>query len=85
MLKLWARIAARIVPSGDGHILAGGVLPFSPEASTVLLDGIRESADKRHVQGGPPFDDDAPRKAAPLFTIAWLFDLLPKAIGETPA
>ncbi len=79
-LKPWDRIAARIVPRGAGYRLAGGLLPFSSEAATMLLDGIRE------VLGTQvdllPLADDRLRAAAPLFTTTWLFDVLPKALGE---
>jgi len=78
-LNRWERIAARIVPRGDGHMFAGGLLPFSPEAATMVLDGIQHAAQK---QGGTPLDNDQLCGAAPLFTVAWLLDVLPKAVGE---
>jgi hypothetical protein len=81
-LKSWDRIAARIVPRGDGHILAGGLLPFSPDAVAVLLDGLRDATGKRRSRGGLSLDDETLRRAAPLFTSAWLFDVLPKAMGK---
>ncbi|MCW6512829.1 hypothetical protein [Lichenifustis flavocetrariae] len=79
-LKPWDKIAARIVPQRDGHVFAGGLLPFSSEAATMLLDGIHDSLDKDSLSS--PFMDDKLQTAAPLFTLAWLFDVLPKALGE---
>jgi hypothetical protein len=54
MLKQWDRIAARIVPRGDARILAGGVLPFSPDASSKLLGGIGKVTKKRGSRAKPP-------------------------------
>jgi hypothetical protein len=82
-LKPWDRIAARIVPRGNGHILAGGLLPFSPEASTMLIEGMGPATGKRRARSKLSLDDEALRRAAPLFTSAWLFDVLPKAMGQT--
>ena len=83
-LKQWERIAARIVPIGDKHIIAGGLLPFSPEASDALLEGLKALPGKRRrSKAKPSLDDEMLRAAAPLFTHAWLFDVLPKALGET--
>jgi hypothetical protein len=83
MLKPWDRIAARIVPRGNGHILAGGLLPFSLEASAMLIEGIRAAAGKPRARPKLSLDDHALRPAAAVFTSAWLFDVLPKAMGET--
>jgi hypothetical protein len=80
-LKQWDRIAARIVPRGDAHILAGGVLPFSPGASTILRNGIGKATRKRGSRTPQPIDNEKLRNAAPLFTSAWLFDVLPRATG----
>ncbi|MBX9910626.1 MAG: hypothetical protein K2Z25_18165 [Beijerinckiaceae bacterium] len=84
-LNLWERVAARVVPIGDKHIIAGGLLPFSLEASNALLEGLKAlSGKRRRSKAKPSFDDDLLRAAAPLFTHAWLFDVLPKALGQTP-
>jgi hypothetical protein len=88
-LKDWDRIAARIVPIGQKHIMAGGLLPFSPEASELLMDGLSEIATGGAVKGRRPArlkkasvisDGDLTRVAA-LFTTAWLVDVLPRAMG----
>ncbi|WP_095204590.1 hypothetical protein [Mesorhizobium carmichaelinearum] len=83
-LKRWERIAARIVTIGGNHIIAGGLLPFSLEASDALLEGLKVLPGKRHrSKAKPSLDDNMLRVAAPLFTHAFLFDNLPKAFGET--
>ncbi len=79
-LKAWDRIAARVLPSRDGHRLAGGLLPFSHEACSLLLEELRIAAGRRRK--ALMLDDGTLRKAAPLFTITWLFDVLPQALGE---
>lgn len=83
-LKQWERIAARIVPIGGKHIIAGGLLPFSLGASDALLEGLKAlPGRRRRSKAKPSLDDEMLRAAAPLFTHAWLFDVLPKALGET--
>src|SRR3954465_3948577 len=94
-LKPWDRIGARIVPEGDQLVLAGGLLAFTQEGSdlliTALQDGLpraggrqqRAKVSKRAVAtptgwGGP---EGGLRGAAPLFPTAWLFDVLPRALG----
>src|SRR4051812_40156749 len=94
-LKPWDRIGARIVPQGDQLVLAGGLLAFTQEGSelltTTLQDGLpraggrqqRAKANKQAVTtptGWVGTDEDL-RRAAPLFTTAWLFDVLPRALG----
>jgi hypothetical protein len=81
-LKSWDKIAARIVPMKGKNILAGGILPFSLDAETMLRDNILDGQGKRAVRQKPPVDDDILRRAAPLFSNAWLFDVLPKAMGR---
>ncbi|MDE4589014.1 hypothetical protein LOF17_14805 [Sinorhizobium meliloti] len=38
-LKQWDRIAARIVPVMGTNVFAGGLLPFTPQATDALFDG----------------------------------------------
>ncbi|HKH97053.1 MAG TPA: hypothetical protein VKA39_11075, partial [Beijerinckiaceae bacterium] len=94
-LKPWDRIAARIVPQGDQLVLAGGLLAFTQEGSelltTTLQDGLGRVGGRRpRAKGGKRAaatpsgwvgTDDDLRRAAPLFTTAWLFDVLPRALG----
>lgn len=90
-LKSWDRIAARIVPQADRSVLAGGVLAFTLEGSRQLFAQLRErggqaSGRQRGVKKsqdaleGWRGSDDELRRAAPLFSTAWLFDVLPRAL-----
>lgn len=85
-LKPWDRIAGRIVPQGEKRILAGGILPFSLEASEALLDGLYKAEGKRRPRARSGsrllIGDETLRELAHLFTAAWLFDVLPRAMGE---
>ena len=88
-LKLWDRIAARIVPQGEKMILAGGVLAFTLEGSQTLIAQLRDRRTKngqrsKRARGAPGEStaaDETLRRAAPLFTTTWLFDVLPRALG----
>lgn len=80
-LKAWDLIAARIVPIGEKRILAGGLLPFTMEAADNLTEGLRKAEGKRSRRAKLAIDDDTLRSLAHLFTTAWLFDVLPKAMG----
>ena len=80
-LKPWDRIAVRIVALGGKTILSGGLLPYSLEASEALEDELRLATGRRG-RSKLVLDDEALRMHAPLFTIAWLFDVLPEALGE---
>lgn len=81
-LRQWEKIAARIVHIGDINVITGGILPYSPEASEALLEGLKEMTGKKRSRKKLILDDDTLRLAAPLFTHAWLFDTLPKALGD---
>lgn len=81
-LKAWDRIAARIVPIGEKRILAGGLLPFTMEAADGVIDGLRKAEGKRSRRGKLAIADDTLRGLAHLFTTAWLFEVLPKAMGR---
>src|SRR5215218_3609005 len=94
-LKPWDRIAARIVPQGDQLVLAGGLLAFTLEGSelltTTLQDGLARGGGRRQrgksgkraatTPSGWVGTDEDLRRAAPLFTTAWLFDVLPRTLG----
>lgn len=87
-LKEWDRIAARIVAQGQKRILAGGVLAFTFEASERLIAELQEAGVKSPRAGRsaraankPPIADDTLREMTPLFTVTWLSDVLPKALG----
>jgi hypothetical protein len=84
-LKPWERIAARIVAIGDKRIIAGGLLPFTLEAADTLIEGLREAAGKRSRRAKLSISEEVLGDLAHLFTTAWLFDVLPKAMGnDTP-
>lgn len=92
-LRPWDRLAARIVPDGPRHVLAGGVLPFTQDGSERLFFMLRERGPARRRPGQVVADgalhgwrgsDETLRAAAPLFTLAWLLDVLPRALDRTP-
>lgn len=93
-LKPWDRIAARIVANGERQVIAGGVLAFTLEGTERLFAVLREQAAPRPRGGragkaGGALDgwtgsDEELRAAAPLFTTAWLLDVLPRALDPTP-
>ena len=82
-LRQWEKIAARIVHVGGVNVITGGLLPYSPEASEALLEGLKEMSGKKRSRKKLILDDDTLRLAAPLFTHAWLFDTLPRMLGDT--
>jgi hypothetical protein len=80
-LKQWDRIAVRVVPERKAHVLSGVILPFTAEAAEILLDGLRSAEGKRRNSATINIDNETLAIIAPLFTTAWLFDFLPKALG----
>lgn len=94
-LKEWDRLAARIVPQAGQMVLAGGVLAFTLEGSQSLLAQLRgrtgttsrKPRDTKAADGvleGWHGSDDDLRRLAPLFSNAWLFDVLPRALRTDP-
>jgi len=83
-LKPWDRIAVRVVPERDHHVISGALLPFSREASDLLIDGMRRAL-KLGRRKELRLSTDQLRRCAPLFANAWLFTYLPKSLDpETP-
>ncbi|MEA2830894.1 MAG: hypothetical protein QOF22_1642 [Bradyrhizobium sp.] len=82
-LKQWGRIAARFAHVGGRHIMAGGVLPFSAEAATSLLEVFRETLGTWLSPSAPSLDDETLRGAAPRFTSVWLSHAVPRTQGTT--
>lgn len=81
-LRPWEKIAARIVTVADRNILTGGLLPFSPGATDMLMDAMRQLTGRtKRSRAKLRLENDVLRGGAPLFTIAWLMDALPKALG----
>lgn len=80
-LKQWDRIAVRVVPERKAYVLSGVILPFTPEASETLLAGLRKAEGQSRKSATINIDDETLADIAHLFTTAWLFDILPKALG----
>lgn len=79
-LKPGDRIAVRVVPVRDHHVISGGLLPFSPDVVELLMDGLRtvlKLRRKKDLRLSP----DQLRGIAPLFTAAFLFTHLPEALA----
>ncbi|TCU08386.1 hypothetical protein [Rhizobium sullae] len=80
-LKQWDRIAARIVPVMGTNVFAGGLLPFTPQATDALFDGLRQMFGKKNAKKLPVIKDEELQAAASMFTLSWLFDTLERAAG----
>lgn len=80
-LKQWDRIVVRVIAENDTHVISGALLAFSREAVAFLFDGLSAVLN---------VDEDAELtlttsqllKCAPIFTNAWLFTALPRALSE---
>ena len=83
-LKTCYRIAARIVEHNGKMILAGGLLSLTLEASEALFSRLRDLPSNAGALKGWRGSDEDLRRAAPLFTLAWLFDVLPRALHVDP-
>ncbi len=90
-LKPWDRIYARLVKPRDRYELTGALLAFTPEACDLLAQALRDASGKKPWRGKarPPRalpltwkgSDEDLRRCAHLFTTAWLFDALTRAMG----
>lgn len=83
-LKQWDRIAARIVPVMGKNIFAGGLLPYTPQATDALFDGLRQMFGKKNAKKLPAIADKDLQSVASMFTLSWLFDTLDRAMGLPP-
>lgn len=83
-LKQWDRIAARIVPVLGKNIFAGGLLPYTPQATDALFDGLRQIFGKKGAKKLPAVADQDLQSVASMFTLSWLFDTLDRAMGLPP-
>lgn len=79
-LRQWGRVAARIVPVAGKNVIGGGLLPFTPEASDALFDGLQAIFGKGRSKKLPVPTDQELQQAAPVFTLSWLFDALDQAL-----
>ncbi|WP_217570856.1 hypothetical protein [Mesorhizobium sp. GbtcB19] len=80
-LRQWDKLAARIVPVMGKNVMAGGVLPFTPQATETLFNGLRRLFGKRNAKKLPAIKDEELRAAAFMFTLSWLFDTLGRVAG----
>ncbi|RWJ00156.1 hypothetical protein [Mesorhizobium sp.] len=80
-LKQWDRIAARIVPVMGKNVFAGGLLPFTPQATDALVDSLRRMSGKKNAKKQPIIKDEDLQAAASMFTLSWLFDTLERMMG----
>jgi hypothetical protein len=78
-LRQWEKIAARIIPLGRQNVLSGAVLPMSREAADMITDEFKKLS--RASQRKKLSQDEMHAAAAPLFTQAFLLDVLPKEMG----
>ncbi len=83
-LAPWERIGARIVVLNGTHIIAGGLLPFTQDASDEVIRALRtEKGRARRVAASSP-GEAGPldlQDAAPLFTGLWLGDVLSRVLN----
>ena len=80
-LKQWDRIAARVVPVMGRNVVAGGLLPFTPQATDALVDGLHQMFGKKNAKKLPVIKDGDLQAAASMFTLSWLFDTLERTMG----
>ncbi|MBP8235351.1 hypothetical protein GS397_26305 (plasmid) [Sphingobium yanoikuyae] len=80
-LKSWDKIGARVVMAGGKHVLSGGVLSFTMEAADSLMSGLRHADGKRSPRAKIALDADRLRGLPSLISTAWLFDVIPRAMG----
>lgn len=81
-LKQWDRIAVRVVPERDHHVISGALLPFRSEAVDFLFAGLRDAL-KLKKRDALRLTRDQLLGCAPTFTSAWLFIEIDRAL--TPA
>ncbi|WP_246706221.1 hypothetical protein [Rhizobium leguminosarum] len=56
-------------------------MPFTPQASDALFDGLRQIFGKENAKKLPVIKDEELQTAASMFTLSWLFDKLERAAG----
>ena len=79
-LRQWDKIAVRVVPERDHHVMSGAVLPFSDEAVELLTSALREAA-KFGKRAALALTTEQLHDFAPIFTTAWLFTEVPRALN----
>ncbi|MBK5945627.1 hypothetical protein CCR83_03970 [Rhodobacter veldkampii DSM 11550] len=78
-LKQWDRIAVRVVPERDHHVISGALLPFRAEAVDFLFAGLRDAL-KLKKRDALRLSHDQLMGCAPIFTSAWLFIEIDRAL-----
>jgi hypothetical protein len=79
-LKQWDRIAVRVVPERDHHVISGALLPFHADAVDFLFAGLRDAL-KLKKRNGLRLSRDQLLGCAPIFTAAWLFIEIDRALS----
>jgi hypothetical protein len=79
-LKQWDRIAVRVVPERDHHVISGALLPFRAEAVDFLFAGLRDVL-RLKKRDGLRLSHDQLMGCAPIFTVAWLFIEIDRALS----
>ena len=83
-LAPWERIGARLVELDGDRVIAGGLLPFTHEASEELIRALEAARTRARPEPDKPAKDlGAPGDAAPVFTNLWLADVLPRAMSPS--
>lgn len=80
-LKQWDRIVVRVIREDDAHVISGALLAFSAEASAFLFDGM-SAVLKVDTEADVTLTTDQLLQSAPIFTSAWLFTALDRALSE---
>lgn len=71
-LKKWDKVAARVVARRDHFVIGGGLLPFTADATDMLMEGISQVLKLRKPQD-IRLNPKQLHRCAPLFVTAWLF------------
>lgn len=79
-LKQWDRIAVRVVAARDHHVISGALLPFRAELAEFLYDGLRDAL-KLKKRDALRLSREQLLGCAPIFTAAWLFVELDRALS----
>ncbi len=80
-LKQWDRIVVRVIAEDNAHMISGALLAFSTEASAFLFDGL-SAVLKVDTEEEVALTTDQLLQYAPVFTSAWLFTALDRALSE---
>lgn len=66
------------------NIFAGGLLPYTSQATDALFDGLRQVFRKKGAKKLPAIADQDLQLVASMFTLSWLIDTLDRAMGLPP-